>query len=82
MQLHRQTPDSGRGIGYPAAALCATLAGALPGRAMAHADHSEGLAQALMHALFGDHHLPLTLLGVAALVVVIRIARNILRRRP
>jgi hypothetical protein len=66
----------------PTAMPPAFLAVLAPGSAMAHADHSEGLLNALMHALFGDHHLPLTLLGIAALVVIIRIARNIMRRRP
>jgi hypothetical protein len=66
----------------PAVMPPAFLALLVPGGAMAHADHSEGVLNALMHALFGDHHLPLTLLGIAALVVIIRIARNIMRRRP
>lgn len=82
MPTPQQLPDPGRGRGHLSAVFHAALAGLVPTSAMAHADHSEGLVQALMHALFGDHHLPLTLLGVAALVVVIRVARNILRRRP
>ena len=75
-------PSSIRSAIRPAAMPPALLALLVPGSAMAHADHSDGLLNALIHALLGDHHLPLTLLGIAALVVVIRIARNIMRRRP
>ncbi len=82
MPTPQQTPGTAHRRHRLRTVLRATLPGILPTSAMAHADHSEGLVQALMHALFGDHHLPLTLLGVAALVVGIRIARNILRRRP